>query len=95
MQPPPGPLHLPQRVPDHPQIGAAPGGDGALDALTTLVDRFAARVCLVSKCGPRVQARTLRWLDAHDVHDRTGLPRDHVRFCRQRPEKRDHCLELA
>jgi hypothetical protein len=48
----------------------------------------------VSKCGPRVQARPLRWLAGHD-YARTGLPADQVRFCRARPDKRQHCLELG
>lgn len=50
---------------------------------------------LVSKCGPRVQARTERWLVAHDFFRRTGVPRHQVRFCRARADKRQHCEELA
>src|SRR5262249_13104130 len=50
---------------------------------------------LVSKCGPRVQARTLRWLAGHDFYRRTGLDPEHVRFCRTRPEKRVHCEQLG
>jgi hypothetical protein len=68
---------------------------GSIDALRRLVGRFEGRVWLVSKCGPRVQARTERWLAAHDFFARTGLPRDHVRFCRERVEKRAHCEELG
>ena len=64
-------------------------------AITQLVEAFENRVWLVSKCGPRVQQRTLRWLDAHDFYTRTGLPPDHVRFCRSRADKRLHCQELA
>ncbi|WP_214403559.1 hypothetical protein [Pseudonocardia lacus] len=74
---------------------ATPEVPGAVDALAHLVDRFRGRVWLVSKCGPRVQQRTLRWLDAHDVHTRTGLDPGAVRFCLRRPEKRDHCLDLG
>lgn len=74
---------------------ATPEVPGAIESLHRLVRRFAGRVWLVSKCGPRVQARTLRWLDAHDVYGRTGLPRDHVRFCRLRAQKREHCLDLG
>lgn len=74
---------------------ATPEVPGAVEALHRLVERFGGRVWLVSKCGPRVQARTLRWLDAHDVYGRTGLPRDRVRFCRLRAQKREHCLELG
>lgn len=74
---------------------ATPEVDGAVDAIARLVERFDGQVWLVSKCGQRVQERTLRWLDAHDFYARTGLPPEHVRFCRKRPEKRDHCRELG
>ena len=68
---------------------------GSFDAIRRLVARFDGRVWLVSKCGARVQARTERWLAAHDFFHRTGLPHDHVRFCRHRAEKRGHCEELG
>jgi hypothetical protein len=74
---------------------ATPEMPGAVSTIATLVSWFDGRVWLVSKCGPRTQARTLRWLDAHDFYGRTGLQRDHVRFCRQRVEKRLHCEELS
>lgn len=74
---------------------ATPEMPGAVEVIGRLVRRFAGRVWLVSKCGPRTQARTLRWLDAHDLYGRTGLSREHVRFCRQRAEKRAHCVELG
>src|SRR5262249_32010538 len=73
---------------------ATPEMDGAFDAIPELCDRFDGRVWLVSKCGPRVQARTLRWLEAHRFADRTGVAADQVRFCRIRAEKRLHCEEL-
>lgn len=74
---------------------ATPEMPGAIEAIERLVFRFGGRVWLVSKCGPRTQARTLRWLDGHDLYARTGLPRDHVRFCRRRADKRTHCEELG
>ena len=74
---------------------ATPEMDGAAAAIARLTALLDGRVWLVSKCGPRVQARTLRWLEGHDFYQRTGLPRDHVRFCRTRPEKRPHCEELG
>jgi hypothetical protein len=74
---------------------ATPEMPDAVEVIARLVRRFEGRVWLVSKCGPQVQARTLRWLDAHDLYRRTGLPRDHVRFCRTRPDKRTHCEELG
>ena len=72
---------------------ATPEMDGCGPAVARLTELFGGRVWLVSKCGPRVQARTLRWLQAHDFYGRTGVPRDHARFCR-RADKRAHCEEL-
>ena len=80
---------------DEPTMLATPELDGSVTAIARLTDTFGGRVWLVSKCGPRVQARTLRWLDAHDFYGRTGVPRANVRFCRTRPEKRPICEELA
>jgi hypothetical protein len=74
---------------------ATPEMADAVATIARLVDRFDGRVWLVSKCGPRVQDRTLRWLDGHDFYRRTGLARDHVRFCRRRADKRAHCAQLA
>jgi hypothetical protein len=74
---------------------ATPEVPGAAAAITRLVARFHGQVWLVSKCGPRIQARTRRWLDGHDFYHRTGLPPDHVRFCRTRPDKRIHCHQLG
>lgn len=80
---------------DEPTMLATPEMDGAVPAIARLVTLFAGQVWLISKCGPRVQARTLRWLQGHDFYNRTGLPAAHVRFCRTRPDKRLHCEQLA
>src|SRR5262249_50873604 len=61
---------------------------GAFDAVRRLVaERFGDRVFLVSKCRPRVQERTLHWLDHHGFHDHTGIDRSRVHCCRERHEK--------
>jgi tRNA(Leu) C34 or U34 (ribose-2'-O)-methylase TrmL len=73
---------------------ATPEMPGAVGAIARLVELFAGQVWLVSKCGPRVQARTLRWLAGHQFYSRTGLDPANVRFCRTRPEKRVHCEQL-
>ncbi|GAA5202267.1 hypothetical protein GCM10023322_83870 [Rugosimonospora acidiphila] len=70
---------------------ATPEVPDAVAALARLTERFDGRVWLVSKCGPRIQARTLRWLDAHDFYRRTGVSPDRVCFCRERAEKRPYC----
>jgi hypothetical protein len=74
---------------------ATPEMAGAVEAIAALVPRFGGQVWLVSKCGPRVQARTLRWLDGHDFYRRSRLPAANVRFCRARPDKRVHCEQLG
>ncbi len=74
---------------------ATPEMEGAFDVIAELVDRFDGRVWLVSKCGPRVRDRTGRWLEAHRFFERTGIPPNNTRFCRKRPEKRQHCLDLG
>jgi hypothetical protein len=74
---------------------ASPATDGAFDVLPRLVDAFGGRVWVISKCGPRIQERTLAWLDHHDFHARTGVPRGNVRFCRKRNDKAGHCTQLG
>jgi hypothetical protein len=74
---------------------ATPEMDGAFDAIARLTQVFDGRVWLVSKCGERVQGRTERWLRAHRFFEYTSIADDHVRFCRARPEKRIHCVELG
>jgi len=72
-----------------------PPMEGALEAVRRLVEAFERRVWLISKCGPRVQERTRRWLDHHGFYDATGLRRDRVVFCLERPQKAGHCERLG
>jgi hypothetical protein len=72
-----------------------PSVPGAFEALARLVTLFEGRVWVVSKCGERVQRRTLLWLDHNDFAGRTGIPPEHVRFCRQWADKAVHCAELG
>ena len=74
---------------------ATPEMAGAVDTIARLVDRFDGQVWLVSKCGQRVEQRTRRWLAGHDFFARTGMDPEHLRFCRQRADKRIHCVELG
>ncbi|WP_350281357.1 hypothetical protein [Kribbella sp. HUAS MG21] len=71
-----------------------PAVPGAFDAIARLVPLF-GETWLVSKCGPRIQRRSLDWLRHHRFFERTGIPEDNVRFCLQRPEKAIHCAELG
>ncbi|MFC8527083.1 hypothetical protein [Nocardia sp. NPDC057227] len=67
----------------------------AFEVLARLVARFEQRAWLISKCGPRIEARTREWLAHNDFHARTGVPDGNLRFCRARPEKAVHCRELG
>jgi hypothetical protein len=64
-------------------------------AIARLSDAFDGAVWLISKCGPRVQAKTRRWLDHWRFWITTGVARDHLRFCLERPDKALHCRELG
>jgi hypothetical protein len=65
------------------------------DVVPEIVDVFERRVWLVSKAGARIEALTRRWLAHHRFFERVGMAPDAVRFCRRRPEKRDHALLLG
>lgn len=69
--------------------------EGVWDAMRHVVCAHAGNVWIVSKAGPRMQARTREWLDRTDFYERTGLPRDHVRFCLTREDKAPICRELG
>ena len=69
---------------------------GAFTALATLVGQLSGdEVFVVSKCGPRVQEKSLAWLDRHRFYERTGVLRDHVRFCRRRCDKASIAADLG
>ena len=74
---------------------AIPPIEGAFEGARILFERFEGRLWLVSKCGPRIEARTRLWLDEWRFYEATGMPREHLRFCRKRPEKRDHAVALG
>ena len=69
---------------------------GAFEGLARLnAARFPGRIYLVSKCGPRIEARTRAWLAHHRFHAITGIPEAHLRFCRRRPDKAPICAALG
>ncbi|MEV4204458.1 hypothetical protein [Nocardia salmonicida] len=72
-----------------------PPSRDAFEVLDRLVTRFDGNVWVISKCGPRIEQRTRQWLDHHDFAARTGIPREHLRFCRTRADKAPHCAELG
>ena len=71
-----------------------PASPGAFDAIAALAAAFEGRVWIVSKCGPKVQERSRRWLAHRRFHELTGIPREHLRFCRQRRDKALHARQL-
>ena len=72
-----------------------PPYEGMFDVVPALIERFNGQVWLVSKAGPRVQEKTRLWLSHHRFYERTGIRPDNLRFCRERPQKADHCRELG
>ena len=67
---------------------------GALETIRDLCTHLEGEVWIVSKCGPRIERRTRRWLDHHHFYERTGVQRENLRFCRERRDKKIHCREL-
>lgn len=57
--------------------------------------KFKQRIFLVSKCGVKVQEKTLNWLDYHRFYTRTGVGTNKVHFCRERADKAKICEELG
>ncbi|MGE3512852.1 MAG: hypothetical protein AB7N65_28655 [Vicinamibacterales bacterium] len=68
--------------------------EGMFDSVRAIAAACAGRVWIVSKAGPRMQARTLAWLRAVDFFARTDVTQDHVRFCLSRIAKDAICREL-
>lgn len=74
---------------------STPAYEGMFDVVPALVQRFGGQVWIVSKCGRRIQERTLQWFDRHRFYERTGIDRGNVRFCLKRPDKAVHCRQLG
>ena len=70
-----------------------PAVPGALATIAALTAMFERRVWLVSKCGPKVQSRTRRWLRHHDFWRVTGVYETNLRFCLERKDKALHCKQ--
>lgn len=72
-----------------------PPGAGAFAGVRALVDLFAGQAWVVSKAGPSVQQKSTQWMRHWNFHEETGLPFNHLRFCRRRSEKAEHCTQLG
>lgn len=68
--------------------------DGALEGIKTMVSLTGGAVWIVSKAGPKMQQITREWLDAVDFYTKTGMARDHLCFCEERPQKETICTSL-
>ncbi len=69
---------------------------GAFEAIKRLVDeRFGERVCIVSKCDPRNEAKIREWFVYNKVFKTTGLRPDNMHFCRTREGKAPICEQLG
>jgi hypothetical protein len=67
----------------------------AFEWVKVFVDRFGSQnVFIVSKCGNKIRARTLEWLEHNKFYEITGFDRGNVRFCYQRHEKAGICRDL-
>ena len=73
-----------------------PAVAGAFDTLARLGrERFGQRICIVSKCGPRIEEKTRLWLAQHKLLDALGLDARALRFCRERRDKAPICKRLG
>ena len=73
---------------------STPPEAGALDAVRALCAAFEGEVWIVSKCGPRIEALTRRWLARHGFVGPGVVRGDRLRFVRKRPEKRGVAVDL-
>lgn len=69
---------------------------GAFESIKKLVTEIFGpeKVFLVSKCGPKMQQKTVEWLRHHNFYELTGVKEDHVRFCLERHDKAVICQKL-
>jgi hypothetical protein len=68
---------------------------GAFGVVRDVTELVGGRAWLISKCGPKIQKRSLRWLRRHRFHEVTGLRPDRVVFCLKRSDKAVHCARLG
>jgi hypothetical protein len=68
---------------------------GMFEVIPRLVETFQRRVWIISKCGPRVQEKTQRWLQHYRFFERTGIDEGNLRFCLRRSGKALHCAEIG
>ncbi len=68
---------------------------GSFEAIREIIEDYGPEnVHLVSKCGERVQMRSLRWLNHLNFFGKTGCLPNHVWFCKERKDKKKICDRL-
>jgi len=68
--------------------------EGAFASIKELAGWISTEIHLVSKCGERIQKRSLEWLQHNEFYGITGVLPERVHFCRERHEKRGICEKL-
>lgn len=56
---------------------------------------FKDRVWIVSKCGANIEQRTREWMEHNQFHETTGIPKERLRFCRDRSGKAPIAREIG
>lgn len=73
-----------------------PPVDDAIEIIRELKQRrYGDHVYIVSKCGPEVERKSREWLDYLAFYNMSGISREHIHFCRTRPEKAPICEMLG
>ena len=68
----------------------------AAEVIRELSDEvYGVNIHIISKCGEAVQRKSLQWLEHHNFYERSGVSREHVHFCRNRPDKAPICERLG
>jgi hypothetical protein len=60
--------------------------ENAIEVIARVRPRF-DNTFIISKCGPKVESKTMAWMRHHDFHNRTEIGETAFHFCRKRPEK--------
>lgn len=68
---------------------------GAFEAISQIALKYEGRVWIVSKCGPRIQARSREWLNLHRFWEQTEIGSTQICFCLRRDEKVSICQGLG
>ena len=66
----------------------------SFEAIRQLVSLFNGNVWIISKAGSRIEQFSRNWLTTYNFFEKTGIFLKNIRFCREREEKLDFCIEL-